>query len=263
MPTKLASKAHRNLSSLKKSSRVSLLSRGKVQRRYGGKAALATAKKALTLAKANAATIERKIYQKKAAVASHDFEASPNLNYNLTDLGIGTGEGQFSGNTMQMQSCRLRYQLQNVATAVAHQVRVLVVQFKSETTVGTTPTVPLDTGAAPPSIHGGAQFIMAPKLRFTDDPALSQTTLQYTILYDKTHKLGGVSTSTSAAIADVDMVLKFKGKSGFYRRDVGTTFSHEKGGIWLYFLGGDLTKGGATTRHIDVRYMTQLRFKDA
>lgn len=225
--------------------------------------AKAIAKTALKLARANASSVETKVSLRSGATAAYNFVTGGPTATNLTDLAIGTGEGQFVGNHMSLSSLRLKYRLQNARAGCPDNVRVMLVQYGAETVCQTNPTIPLDTANLPGALHAGVDYCLAPYKRFTEDPANAAYTLRYTVLYDKCHRLATID-DTSGSIVDVDTVLRFKGKSANYSRDVGTLLStsHEKNGLWLYFLGSDVNRAAGVCS-VDVKWITQLRYKDA
>lgn len=230
-------------------------------RKKAPKSTKAMAKAALDLARSNAAKVETKIVMIKGSQANHNFGAAAYIHDNFTDaMSPGSGEGQFNGTHCSLKSVRLKYRLQNARTGCPDTIRVMLVQTLSENTVGTDPGVPLDTVNLPSANHSGTDYCLATLKRFTEDPTVGAYTSRYKVLYDKMHKLASLDEG-SGSMAESDIVVSFKGKTSWYSRDIGTVTSHEKNGLHLYILGGDVNRALGISE-VDYKYIAQLRFTD-
>lgn len=220
------------------------------------------ADKALKLAKENRSKFETKIKYHQNSSAAFNFATGPPLHWEPTNMSIGTGEGQMSGNSCTLQSLRLRYRLQNTRINCPDVLRVMVVQYKSEVVTGVTPIYPLDTFNLPGNLHGATDYTLASLKRFTEDPNNSSQTLLYNVLYDKTHIIGNMQQDSRQSVVENDIVLKFKGKDAMYKRDVGTVTSHGKNSVHVFIFGGDTHRNGGVSA-VDAKAFTQLRYVDA
>lgn len=224
-------------------------------------ASLEIAKKALALAKSNSAAIEVKRYYVSTSAAAQNFGTSTFSTY-IDNMPAGTGEGQVSGTSAQMRSADIRVSLQNTRTGCPDLIRVMLVRYPEEGTLGTLPSSPpLDTGHLPGSLHSGVDYARARLLPFAEDTTIGTSTLRYQVLYDKVVTLASLDEG-AGSIRDLHIHHKFTPKQAYQARDPGTITTHAKGLCVLWILGSDVTRAAGVSS-VDYKVQSLVRYRDA
>lgn len=223
--------------------------------------ALSKAVEALKIAKGNEMAIEVKKHYTTSAGTSFNF-ATGHFAWHLDDMAAGTGTNQVNGTTAQMLNYSIRLALQNTRTGCPDVVRMMLVQYPTETVLGSTPAAPpLDLTNLPAAIHGGVDYINARLQPFSEDPAVGATVLRYRILADRVIKLASIDEGASSLV-EIDLSHQPKGKYAILHRDPGAITTHQKNNLVLWVLGGDINRAAGVSS-VDYKLIAQTKYRDA